>query len=83
MPLDPKHKARVEVRKAQADFEREQEQMKQARANSRAKRRERFARAQKGGLSLREIAEETDLHATRVREILIEDLPFGVGPTPC
>ena len=73
MPADPKHQARTAVRKAQADFEREQEQMKQARAKSRAKRRERFARAQKAGLSLRDIAEETDLHATRVREILNED----------
>ena len=73
MPADPKQKTRAEVRKAQADFEREQEQMKQARAKSRAKRRERFARAQKAGLSLRDIAEEADLHATRVREILNED----------
>jgi hypothetical protein len=73
MPVDPKQKARAEVRKAQADFEHEQEQMKQARAESRAKRRERFARAQEAGLSLRDIAEETDLHATRVREILNED----------
>lgn len=73
MPADPKQKARSEVRKAQADFEHEQEQMKQERAKSRAKRRERFARAQKTGLSLRDIAEETDLHATRVREILNED----------
>lgn len=73
MPADPKQEARTAARKAQADFEREQEQMKQARAKSRAKRRERFARAQKAGLSLRDIAEETDLHATRVREILNED----------
>ena len=73
MPADPKQKARADVRKAQADFEREQEQMKQARARSRAKRRERFALAQKAGLSLRDIAEQTDLHATRVREILNEN----------
>ena len=73
MSADPKQKARVAVRKAQADFEREQEQMKKARARSRARRRESFARAQKAGLSLRDIAAETDLHATRVREILNED----------
>jgi hypothetical protein len=73
VPADPKQKARADARKAQAEFEREQEQMKQARAKSRAKRRERFARAQKAGLSLRDIAEETDLHATRVREILNEE----------
>lgn len=72
MSADPKLEARAAVRKAQADFEREQKQMQQERAKSRAKRRERFARAQKAGLSLREIAEETDLHATRVREILNE-----------
>jgi hypothetical protein len=73
VPVDPKQKARAEVRKAQADFAREQEQMKEARAKSRAKRRERFARAQLNGLSLRDIAEATDLHPTRVREILNED----------
>jgi len=73
VPADPKQKARAAVRKAQADFERDQEQMKQARAKSRAKRREHFSRAQEAGLSLRDIAEETDLHATRVREILNED----------
>ena len=73
MSADPKQKARAAVRKAQADFQREQEQMKQARAKSRAKRREGFARAQEAGLSLRDIAEETDLHATRVREILNEE----------
>lgn len=73
MPTDPKENARVELREAQADFEREQKQLQQERAKSRARRRERFARAQKAGLSLREIGEEVNLHATRVREILNED----------
>ncbi|HVX33658.1 MAG TPA: hypothetical protein VG518_04785 [Solirubrobacterales bacterium] len=73
MPADPKQKARAEVRKAQADFERDQKQLQQERAKSRERRRERFARAHEAGLSLREIGEETDLHATRVREILKED----------
>ncbi|MBS1860975.1 MAG: hypothetical protein JSS68_04615 [Actinobacteria bacterium] len=72
-PTDPKQKARADVRKAQGDFEREQKQLQQQRAKSRARRRERFARAQKAGLSLRDIAEETDLHPTRVREILRDD----------
>jgi DNA-directed RNA polymerase sigma subunit (sigma70/sigma32) len=73
MPDDAKQKARASVRKAQGDFEREQKQLQQERARSRARRRERFARAQKAGLSLRDIAEETDLHPTRVREILREE----------
>ncbi len=65
-------KAREDVRRAQADFEREQEQLRDKRAKSRKKRCERFARAQKAGLSLREIGEAADLHLTRVREILRE-----------
>jgi hypothetical protein len=63
-------KAREDVRRAQADFEREQKQLLEKRAKSRKKRRERFARAQKAGLSLREIGEAANLHLTRVREIL-------------
>jgi hypothetical protein len=66
-------KAREDVRRAQADFEREREQLREQRAKSRRKRRERFAKAQKAGLSLREIGEAADLHLTRVREILRED----------
>ncbi|HEY1853245.1 MAG TPA: hypothetical protein VGG40_01540 [Solirubrobacterales bacterium] len=73
MTEDAKRKARGELRKAQAAFEREQEQVLRERAKSRAKRRESFARAQKAGLSLREIAEETKLHPTRVREVLREE----------
>jgi DNA-directed RNA polymerase sigma subunit (sigma70/sigma32) len=65
-------KARDSVRRAQADFEREQKRLQGERAKSRARRRERFAHAQKAGLSLREIGEAADLHLTRVREILRE-----------
>ncbi len=65
-------KARKDVQRAQADFEREQVQLREHRAKSRKKRRERFAKAQKAGLSLRDIGEATDLHPTRVREILRE-----------
>ena len=66
-------KARREVRRAQSDFEREQERLQEARAKSRAKRRESFARAQKVGLSLRDIGEEIGMHWTRVGEILREE----------
>jgi hypothetical protein len=65
-------KARRDVRRAQADFEREQEQIQEAREKSRARRRERFAMAQKAGLSLRDIGKEVGLHPTRVREVLRE-----------
>lgn len=72
MASDGKGKALAAVKRAQTDFEREQERLLDARAKSRAKRRERFAAAQSAGLSLREIGEATDLHPTRVREILRE-----------
>jgi len=65
-------KARRNVRRAQSDFEREQKQLREARNKSRAKRRESFARAQKAGLSLRDIGEEVGMHWTRVGEILRE-----------
>lgn len=65
-------KARENVRRAQADFQREQGRLHEARAKSRSKRRESFARAHKAGLSLRAIGEATDLHPTRIREILRE-----------
>jgi hypothetical protein len=65
-----KRKARAELRKAEAAFEREQQQLRRERAKSRAKRRESFERAQKDGLTLREIGEVVGLHHTRVGEIL-------------
>ncbi len=67
-----KEKVRRDVRSAQADFEREQERIQEAREKSRARRRKRFALAQKAGLSLRDIGKEVGLHPTRVREILRE-----------
>lgn len=67
-----KQKARRDVRRAQADFEREQGRIREAREKSRARRRERFAMAQKAGLSLRDIGKEVGLHPTRIREILRE-----------
>jgi lambda repressor-like predicted transcriptional regulator len=64
MPDDPNHAAaRKEVRAAQKQFERERE-------DSRRARRTAFAKAQKAGLSLREIAEEVGLHHSSVAEII-------------
>lgn len=59
-------KVRAEVRRAQAAFDRAQKQRDKA---SEA-RRQTFERAQAAGMSLREIAEETGLHFSRVAEIL-------------
>lgn len=56
-------KARKDVRRAQSNFERKLEE-------AHAARRASFERAQKAGLSLRDISEEVDLHWTRVGEIL-------------
>lgn len=64
MPVDPERKAaREEVRLAQRQFERERKDSQQA-------RREAFARAQKAGLSLREIADEVGLHHSSVAQII-------------
>ncbi len=70
MSADPKQKARTEVRKAQADFERAQERVQRERAKARAERRKRFAKAQKDGLTVRDIAEETGLNYSHVAEII-------------
>lgn len=64
MPDNPNRAtARKEVRAAQNQFEREREDSRQA-------RRKAFAKAQKAGLSLREIAEEAGLHHSSVAEII-------------
>ena len=60
---DANQRARRAVRTAQAKFEREQGSANKA-------RRKAFADAQKEGLTLREIAEEVDLHHTRVSQII-------------
>jgi len=58
-----KQKAREDLRRVQASFEKK---VKEARAERLAS----FKRAQKAGLSLREISEEVELHWTRVGQIL-------------
>lgn len=73
MPTDPRQKARAAVRKAQADFERGQDRVQRERAKVRATRRERFAQAQKDGLTVREIAKETGLNYSHVAEIIRGD----------
>lgn len=62
MPQE-KAKARKTVRAAQKQFERE-------RNDSQRARRQAFAKAQKAGLSLREIAEEAGLHHSSVADII-------------
>jgi transcriptional regulator with XRE-family HTH domain len=63
---DRKQRARAEVRSAQAEFERAQSQRDQASAS----RRKSFERAQAAGLTVRDIAEETGLHFSRIAQIL-------------
>lgn len=70
MPSDPKQKARAEVRRAQAEFERAQERVQRERADARAARRKQFAQAQKDGLTVREIADEAGLNFSHVAEII-------------
>ncbi|HEY5709509.1 MAG TPA: hypothetical protein VIS51_08950 [Solirubrobacterales bacterium] len=56
-------KARKDLRRAQANFERKTKE-------AQAERLDGFKRAQKAGLSLREISQEVGLHWTRIGEIL-------------
>jgi F0F1-type ATP synthase membrane subunit b/b' len=73
MPADPTQKARAEVRKAQAEFGRAQEHVRRERAKARADRAKHFAQAQKDGLTVRDIAEETGLNYSHVAEIIRGD----------
>jgi DNA-directed RNA polymerase specialized sigma24 family protein len=66
MAGDPKATARKSVRQAQADFEKAQDKLEALRES----RRKSFEDAQAAGLSMRDIAEETGLHFTRVAQIL-------------
>lgn len=56
-------KARKDLRRTQANFDRKL-------GEAHAERLASFKRAQKAGLSLRDISEEVGLHWTRVGEIL-------------
>lgn len=63
MSADPKQKARREVREAQAQYEHERDKAREARSQA-------FAKAQKTGLSLRQIGEEVGLHHSRIADII-------------
>ena len=66
MASDPQAKARKAVRRSQADFEKAQDKLEALRES----RRKSFEDAQAAGLSMREIADGTGLHFTRVAQIL-------------
>lgn len=67
MPEDPKRKAAAkEVKAAQRQFERDSKAAREA-------RRKAFAKAQKDGLSLREIGELVGLDHSRVGQIIRGD----------
>jgi DNA-directed RNA polymerase specialized sigma24 family protein len=67
MPDDPQRKAAAkEVKAAQRQFERDSKTARQA-------RRKAFAKAQKNGLSLREIGELVGLDHSRVGQIIRGD----------
>lgn len=63
MPGEAKQKLRKAVRAAQERYESEAEAARLA-------RREAFAEAQRGGLSLSEIAAEVGLHRSRIGQII-------------
>jgi hypothetical protein len=63
MPKDSKEKAIAEAKRAQFDYERNVDAAREARHKS-------FERAQKAGLSLRDIGDAVGLHRSRVGEIL-------------
>lgn len=69
MSNDAKQKARSELLKAQARYERSDAERNKAGDS----RRESFQRARKAGMTLREIGEVVGMHHTRVGEILRRD----------
>jgi hypothetical protein len=63
---DAAEKARRDLRRAQAKYERTVGEAK-------VERLESFKRAQKAGLSLREISQEVGLHWTRIGQLLRDE----------
>jgi F0F1-type ATP synthase membrane subunit b/b' len=61
--MDAAEKARRDLRRAQANYERTV-------GKAKTERLESFKRAQAAGLSLREISKEVGMHWTRVGELL-------------
>jgi DNA-directed RNA polymerase specialized sigma24 family protein len=66
MADDAQAKAQKAVRRAQSNFERGQDKLEVLRET----RRESFEQARAAGLSMRDIAQATGLHFTRVAQIL-------------
>jgi F0F1-type ATP synthase membrane subunit b/b' len=64
--MDAAEKARRDLRRAQAKYERKVGEAK-------AERLESFKQAQKAGLSLREISQEVGLHWTRIGQLLRDE----------
>lgn len=69
MAGDAKQKVRADLRAAQTAFERAESQREEAASV----RRKSFERAQKAGMTLREIGGVVGLHHTRVGQILRSD----------
>lgn len=61
-----RRKARAAAQMAQAQYAQQQAKL----GDAKKARRDAFSQAQAAGLSLREIAEATDLHWTRVGQII-------------
>ena len=69
MANDPRQKARDDVKRAQTKVERAKGMLEEAMATRRAS----FQRARAAGLSLAEIGEASNLHRSRVDQILREN----------
>jgi hypothetical protein len=66
VPKDPKEKAIADVKRAQLDYERNVDAAREGRRKS-------FERAQKAGLSLRDIGDAVGLNRVRVWEIIRDE----------